>query len=68
MTDLLRVGDVGAECALERGKGFRVMTDRALLGEFTGIGDDSRGVGGSLNSPRSQPHPRDVAGEGFCEL
>ena len=65
ITDLLRVGDVGFECALEGGKGFRAITERALLEELTGIGDDSRGTGGSLNSPKSQPHPRDVAGERF---
>lgn len=65
--DLLRVGDVGAECALEGGKGFRAMTERALLGELTGIGDDSSGVGGSLDSPKSQPHPRDEEGIGLCD-
>ena len=36
-TDLLRVGEEGAECGLEGGKGFRTITGKDLLGDVEGV-------------------------------
>ena len=36
-TDLLSVGEAGAEWGLEGGKGFRTMTGKVLLGDVEGV-------------------------------
>ena len=47
-TDLLSVGEEGAECGLEGGKGFRTITGKDLIGDVEGVAKGVLEVDGGL--------------------
>ena len=47
-TDLLSVGEEGAECGLEGGNGFRKITGKDLLGDVEGVAKGVFEIDGGL--------------------